>query len=75
MEKWLGEPSRQRWRRDSSSLILQRELQKARVELSGCVRLGSASQSLLEHSSRLLKTRWSRGLSFRAWVKRTTALW
>lgn len=54
MAEWLREA---RWFPDSSSLrILQSEVQKARVELPGCVRLAAASQSLLEHSSCLLKT-------------------
>lgn len=44
------------WLPDSSSLILQSEVQKAKVELPGCIRLGATSQSLLEHSSCLLKT-------------------
>lgn len=40
---------------NSSLPILQRELQKTRVELPGCIRLGPASQSLLEHSCCLLE--------------------
>lgn len=44
------------WHRDSSSPTLPSEVQKASVELSGCVRLGAPSQSLLEHSSCLFKT-------------------
>lgn len=52
----MGEPSRWRRPRDPSSLVLQSQLHEAGVELPGCVRLGPASQSLLEHSSCLFET-------------------